>query len=240
MVSKKAKNENQALLIEETKENQKKTEAKQSTAKKETAKQPEPKKQEKQELSPKDKTIETDGQPRGANPICVHEKARITAFSGKLSECKTVYQALNKSNDDIKKAEDKYIQAYYDLGQKIHEAKQVYHAENNKKLSDQAFTDLFNDTYSKKDLTISRPTVQRAKKLIELWERLDRTQRLCLIRGENWIDSIKYARNKLQEENTQKQEQAQPVENKTYTPDLLIKGIDAFDVFSQVLGVCRS
>lgn len=182
------------------------------------------------------KSIETEGEPKGANPICVPEKARLTAFSGKLAECKTLFQSLAKTEQDIIEAENQYIKQYYDLGQKIHEAKQIYHAENNKKLSDQAFTDLFNQTYASKGLTISRALVQRAKQLVDLWQQLDRTQKICLIRGENWVDALKYSRNKLQEPEGQDDAENTSGSVRLKTEDdgkVSIAGMDVWEIFSR-------
>lgn len=180
------------------------------------------------------KVIPTHGTPKGSNPIMVGEKARIPAFNSKLKECLTSLLNLNKATTQLQTAEDFYLERYKMLGQKITEAKIVYFNEFGKKLSDQAFADTFNKLYDQK---VSRAIVMRARRLAEQWHTLDRTRRLCLIRGEDWKNAMKYDRETIKEEKAKRNSDTEqkPTIKHNEDGEQVIAGMDTFDIFSKAL-----
>lgn len=179
------------------------------------------------------KAISTQGEPVGVNPVIIRETAKLPNFDAKLKACFDAYTNLNNAEKQLTTAEDFYLDKYKALGDKIIEAKAVYFIDNGKKLSDQSFADAFNTTYDQK---VSRVVVMRAKNLAEKWEQLDRTRRLCLIRGEDWKEALKYDRDTIKSD---KEKAGKNSDEHDDTPAgdkaVTIKGMDTFDVFDQAI-----
>jgi len=130
---------------------------------------------------PANKSIKTDGIPKGQNPVFIEENAKLLQSSIKLDAMHDAFIKVNEADQKLKLSQSDYIEKYYQFGLLAIEYKQSFKLEHNKSVSDEKIAQAYNVKFPND--SISRVFVCRARLLAEKYLNLNDTERKAIIDG---------------------------------------------------------